>query len=264
MPPTPDLKERVLKCFAEMQSASFKANRTAIRAGDPDGVQLSWSVTFPAGCPVSLALNNVGVPKTATRQVHPVGNISYRLVARGAGLTRPIGVVNITVDTSSCTDHELEEAELVPVIQSSVRASLNEYNADPSTDNKVTERKPAQVEIEERGVVVKLRLKLDINNFFDPDVNIDAVLQVGIAPDGRALVYYKSFSVDVDWPWWVTGITLGITKIVEEFLDGAVEKKIKPRMLAGFKSQVDAIIRLNGTVSRIVTAQDRVIVTTCS
>jgi hypothetical protein len=264
MPPTNELKERVLTCFAEMQSASFTANRTAIRAGDPNGVQLSWSVKFPAGCPVSLALNNISVPKTATRQVNPVGNISYRLVARGAGLSRTIGVINITVDTSACTEHEIEEADLVPVIQAGVRASLNEYNADPSTDNKVTERKPAQVDIEERGVVVKLRLKLAINNFFDPDVNIDAVLQAGIAPDGKALVFYKSFSVDVDWPWWVTGITLGITKIVEEFLDGAVEKKIKPRMLSSFKAQVDGIIRISGTVSRIATAQDRVIVTTCS
>ncbi len=262
MAATQEMKERALECFASIESVQFSASQTSIRAGEE--VVLNWAVKPSPGCQFSVAMNQAQVPKTGSRRVRPVGNISYRLAARAAGLSKALGVVNINVNTSGCTESDIPEDLIAPVIQSAVTNSLNEYNADPETENDITERRVTGVEIETQGIVLKLRLKLAINNFFDPDVNIDAVVRIGVSAEGQALVYYKSFSTDVDWPWWVTGITVGITKIIEEFLDGAVEKKIKPRVLADFKARVTSLLASAGTVSRIETAQDRIVVTTCS
>ena len=54
--------------------------------------------------------------------------------------------------------------------------------------------------------------------------------------------FYKSFAVDVDWPWWVTVITAGVSKIVEEFIEGKIEAKLKPAILTGVKDQIDDLV----------------------
>lgn len=265
MPPTEEMKERVLDCFSDLQVVRFSADRTEVRPGD-GGALLSWEVELPTSCRgiVSLALNNLTVGRTGSRQVHPVQSMLYTLVARGAGLSATLGSVRIVVDRTGCEQSEILESDIVPQIQASVKASLNSYNNDPGTDNKVTQRRETQVEVEPAGVTVRLRLTLAINNFWDPDVNVDATLTLGISPEGGVLVAYRSFSVDVDWPWWVTGITLGITKIIEEFLDEEVEDKLKNKIRNDFQANVQAAVTtFDGVVVALETAHDRIIATTC-
>lgn len=265
MPPTEEMKERVLECFSGIRVVRFSADRTQLRPGD-GGATLSWQVELPTTCRglVSLAMNGLAVSRTGSRRVSPVQSITYTLVARGAGLTRTLGSVHITVDRAGCEQSEILESDIVPQVQASVNASLNAYNNDPQTENKVTKRRETQVEVEPGGVVLRLRLSLQINNFWDPDIDVDATLALGIAPEGGPFVFYRSFSVDVDWPWWVTGITLGITKIVEEFLDEEVKDKLKNKIRDDFRSNVQAAVRLfGGVVVSLETAQDRIIATTC-
>lgn len=264
MPPTEEMKERVLDCLEEMSLAHFSADRTQLRPGD-GGAELTWSVELPTTCRgiVSLAINGVRVSATGSRRVSPVQNMSYTLVARGAGLTTSLGTVHITVDRSGCQQSEIEESDVVSQVQGSVRASLNDYNNDPGTSNKVRIRRDTQVEVEPSGVVIRLRLSLEINNFWDPDIDVDATLAVGISPEGGVLVFYRSFSVDVDWPWWVT-VALWVTKVVEEFLDELVRAKLQNKIRDDFQGNVDAAVRaFNGVVVGLETAQDRIIVTTC-
>lgn len=265
MPP-PDGIEAAAACIDSLRVLRFAADPTAIRAGE--ATVLRWSVDT-SGCArpglAGLTLNGAPVSASGTRELRPSGTITYRLVARSMGIVRSLGRLEITVDDSSCNPVELPESEVAPLIQGSVKSSIEAYNADPATKNKVTLRRDPTADIEPDGIVIRLRMKLEINNFFDPDVDVDARIRVAVSTESRALVFYQSFTVDVDWPWWVTGMTLGITKIVEEFIDGEVEGKIRQRMLDDLRDQIDAFISLSGgVVSSIETQQDRVVVMVCS
>lgn len=266
MPPPDDLLDEAAACIAGLKLDRFSADDTEIRAGER--ATLHWSVDT-TGCanPVfaRIFLNNTQVPPSGSRTVRPSRTISYGLSARAVGIVRPFGRVRIEVDDSTCEPRELPESVVAPLIQSGVRASINDYNNDPATDNKVTLRRDPVAQIEPDGVVIRLRMKLHINNFFDPDVDVDARIGVGVSAENEALAFYRSFRVDVDWPWWVTGITLGISKIVEEFVDGMVERRIKTRILNDLRAEIDSFIGASGgVVSELETQQDRVIATVCS
>lgn len=263
MPPTKEMIEKAMSCLGDTQLVKFSADRNSIRAGE--SVNLSWDVATPAGCALSVRLNNSPVSKKGSRAIVPVRSVAYRLDCAAAGLSKLLGVVEIAVDSSRCSPIEVPEDLIRPEVLASVDASLAEYNVNPdNADRPVTKRRETVVEIEPDGIVIRLRLKLGINNFFDPDVDVDAKIGVGVASEGPVLAFYRSFEVDVDWPWWVTGITLGITKIVEEFMDKAVSSKMKDKIVndlrASFQSKVDG---LSGTVVAIDTIKDAVLVTLC-
>src|SRR5262245_12664940 len=244
MPPTREMIEKAGECLGQTRLARFAADRTAIQAGD--SVTISWSVEFPARCGLTVRLNNTQVPKQGSRTIRPVRSVQYRLDVGAAGLSKFLGLVNVQVDATSCVQREIPEDVVRPDILATVDASLADYNANPENkDHPVSKRRQTVVEIEPDGILLRLRLKLGINNFFDPDVDVDAKIDVGMSPEGKVVAFYKSFAVDVDWPWWVTGITLGISKIVEEFVDGMVEDAMKNRILNdlrnGFQARLDAL-----------------------
>jgi hypothetical protein len=181
-----------------------------------------------------------------------------------SSVSKLLGVVNIAVDSSNCTEVEIPEDLVRPGVIRSVDDSLAEYNANPDNeDSQVTKRRQTVFEVEPDGIVLRLRLKVEVNNFFDPDVDVDAKIALGVSPEGQVLAFYRSFAVDVDWPWWVTGLTLGVTKIIEEFKDGTVERKLKNEILNDFRADIQARVDAFGTVGAIETVQDKVIVTVC-
>lgn len=265
MPPPDDVLDEAAACIASLTLERFSADDTEIRAGQQ--ATLRWEVdTSRCATPAvaGIFLNNARVPARGSRTVRPSRTISYGLAARAVGIVRPLGRVRIEVDDSACEPKELPESVVAPLIARGVRQSIDDYNNDPDTDHKVTLRRDPVAEIEPDGVVIRLRMKLDINNFFDPDVDVDARIGVGVSAENEALAFYRSFKVDVDWPWWVTGITLGISKIVEEFIDGMVEGRIRTRMLNDLRAEVDSFIGLSGgVVSSLETEQDRVIAIVC-
>jgi hypothetical protein len=266
MPPTPEQIEKAQDCLAEIRLVNFTATPDSILAGQESAIR--WDVDI-SGCAhpgmLGIHLNATRVPVSGSRRIRPGRAVTYSLSARAAGLLRPLGRVNVHVDDSACRPFEISEEEVVPLIQGSIRSSIEEYNANPETDNPVTLRSPPGVQIEPGGVVIRIRLELEINNFFNPDVDVDARIGIGVSAEGAALAFYKSFAVDVDWPWWVSGITHGITKIVEEFIDDLVEAQLKQKILNDFRDSVRAQVRaFTGVVSEIETAQDRIVVTVCS
>ena len=263
MPPTEEMINKAIACMGETTLVRFAADRTSIRAGET--VTISWEVDKPDNCQLSTTLNHSQVPRTGSRTIRPVRFVSYRLDVRAAGVSKLLGVVNVDVDASGCTAVAIPEDLVRPEVLTSVDESLAEYNLDPKNkDNPVTKRRETVFEIEPSGMVVRLRLKLGINNFFDPDIDIDARIAIGMSPEGDVLAFFKSFEVDVDWPWWVTGITLGITKLVEEYMDGEIEKKMKPKVIndlrASFRRRLND---LPGTVASLETGQDEVLATVC-
>jgi hypothetical protein len=255
--------EKAAECMGETRLVRFAADRTSVQAGDT--VTISWKVEMPGTCHLSVRLNHAQVAKEGSITVRPVRGVSYRLDVGGAGMTKFLGLVNVSVDASSCVQQEIPEDLVRPEVLATVDASLAEYNADPANkEHKVSKRRESVVEIEPDGIVLRLRLKLAINNFVDPDIDVDAKIAIGMSPEGKVVAFYNSFAVDVDWPWWVTGITLGISKIVEEFVDGAIESKMTSRIVDDLRRGLQARLDdLGETIGSLDTAQDAIVVTVC-
>jgi hypothetical protein len=148
---------------------------------------------------------------------------------------RTLGTVTVAVDTSQCFSQSVDEETVRQMLQSLIASAL--------AGSPLSQRSPAIVEIDQKGIAVKLRLKVAVPDFFDPDLNIDMVIGVSVVSN-NVVVSYKSYSNDLDWPWWVTGITLGITKIIEEIIESQIEKKVKPLILEKLKEQIDSFISM--------------------
>ena len=234
MPPTQEMIEKAIKCLGNI-NASLTASPTSIIPGQSS--TLKWNVTAPltAGCSVQLVLNNSPVQKTGTRSIQPGTTTTYRLVGKMFTVQQTLATVTVTVNTSQCVVQSVDEETVRQMLQSLITSAL--------AGSPLSERSPAGVEIDQKGIAVKLRLKVAVPNFFDPDLNVDMVIGVS-AVNSTIAVSYKSYSNDLDWPWWVTGITLGITKIIEEIIESQIEKKVKPLILEKLKEQIDSFLKL--------------------
>jgi hypothetical protein len=238
--PGPDIDDDTLDCLTDTQANSFSATPTTV---DPFGppVTLRWSVSRPSTCGVVVKLNGQSVGLSGSMQVQPAVTTRYTLTAGIGGLSKTLRSLTVAVDTSACVT--------VPVPESTVRTAIRGVvdQIDAAT-NQLSQRSAAKVEIVPGGVSVALRLKAAVDNFADPDIDVDFTIGLRIR-NGAVEPFYKSFSVDVDWPWWVTVVTLGVSKFVEELIDDKIESAARPLILQAVKDLVDGLVeRLPGNL----------------
>lgn len=229
--PVPDPDDIV--CLGGTEVTSFSATPRAVEPFGPP-VTLRWSVSVPSGCNVGLTLNGRPVGRNGSQQVQPAVTTRYTLAARLGRATKALRTLTVPVDTSACVT--------VPVPESLVRSAIRgEVDALDRERNDVSQRSPARVEVTTRGIEVGLRLGLAIDNFPDPDIDIDLTIGLRLR-NGSLEPFYRRFDVDVDWPWWVTVISAGASKVVEEFMDEAVEDRLRPLILDAAKERIDALV----------------------
>jgi hypothetical protein len=240
MPPTEEMIEKALECLGNTTLDSFSASPTSVRPGVAS--TLKWKVTKPSGCSVQLSLNGSAVSAAGSKSVAPSITTAYRLVGTMSTVQRTLGTVTVAVDTGQCFAQSVDEETVRQMLRSVIEASL--------ADSPLSQRSPAAVEIDRNGIAVRLRLRVAVPDFFDPDLNIDMVIRAA-AVDHNVVVSYRSYSNDVDWPWWVTGITLGITKFIEDIVESRIERQVKPLILQRLKEQIDSFLRLIPSTHRL-------------
>jgi hypothetical protein len=231
--PDPEDDDGMFECLAKVKVGSFTVTPTTV---PPFGglATLRWAVTVPPGCAVGLKLNGKPVARSGALEVHPATTTTYSLAAVVRGLTRVLKSVSVRVDTSACVTRPVPES----LVRSQLRSAVAKLDA---AEPKVSQRADPRVEIDANGIHVALRFKLAIDNFADPDIDVDFTIGLRVR-NGSVEPYYRSFAVDVDWPWWVTVVTAGVSKLVEEFVDGKIEARLKPAILTGLKDQLDALV----------------------
>ena len=245
-------------CVLGTQLSSFTASPSTL---PPSGATatLRWDVNVPDdGCPVSIRLNGRPVSQIGSQQVQPTHSTGYTLTAHSRRFSKTLGSVTVRVDTGACLTVAVPES----LIREALRGAVD---AIDKAAGKFRQRALPRVEVDTGGIHVALRWVLAVDNFTDPNVDIDFTIGLWVR-NGAVEPFYRHFSVDVDWPWWVTVVSAGATKIVEEFVDKRVERDVKPRMLAevtnrldGFVSQLPGNLRLHA----IAMAQDEIRVTAC-
>ena len=243
MPPTQEMIDRALDCLAEVELESFSANPSTIEPfGNPATV--AWSARRPDSCAgLAFRLNGATVPASGSRQVQPSVTTTFHLEAAMFGLRRPLGTVTVSVDTSGCFSGAIPEGD----IRSQVQAVVTAFAA---SSDRIDERGPAGVEVEPAGIVLRLRFNINIDNFVDPDLDVDCTIQLR-AESGDVVPTYRSFSVDVDWPWWVTGLSLGISKIVEEVVEDKIQGELRSQLLQAVDDAFDAYLAMIPSTHRL-------------
>jgi hypothetical protein len=240
MPPTEEMIKKALECLDGIIVKSFTASPTTVRPGQAS--TLKWDVTLPSGCSVKLSLNNSTIPKAGTRSVEPVTTTSYRLIGKMFTVEGTLGTVTVAVDTSQCFIQSVDEESVRQMLRSLIEANL--------TGSPLSQRSPANIEIDRNGIAVKLRLRVAVPNFFDPDLDVNMVIAVR-AVDHAPVVSFRSYSNDLHWPWWVTGITLGVTEFINGTIESRIEQQIKPLILQKLKEQIDSYLRLVPSTHRL-------------
>lgn len=257
MPPNPPIDEHALECLSLTRNGSITADLTTVQPFG-EGTTVHWSATVPPRCGVRLALNGQTVAASGRQQVEPASTTRYTLTAHVRQASKVLGSVVVNVDTTRCVSGSVPET----LIRSQVERAVDQLDA---ASKQISKRSDPRVEVKSDGIHLALRFTAAIDNFPDPKIDIDCVIGVRLRR-GSVEPFYTSFGVDVDWPWWVTTITAGASKIVEEFIDDKVEGKLKPLMLSQLKDQVNAIVtQLPGDLQphTISLAENEVRVTAC-
>jgi len=229
------IDEHALECLRLTRINSFTANPSTLQPFG-GGTTISWSVNVPPGCGLRITLNGQPVAASGTQQVQPAATTSYTLAARVRQATRVLDRVVVRVDTSRCISGAVPESLIRLQIQRAV-------DALDQADDRFSKRSEPRIEVDAHGIHVALRFKLALENFADPSVDIDFTVGLRVR-SGSAEPFYRRFAVDVDWPWWVTVVTAGVSKIVEEFIDEKVEGALKPRVLNELRNQIEGFINL--------------------
>jgi hypothetical protein len=253
----PDIDDDAIDCLIGAQLKSFTASPARIQPFQGSAM-LRWSATAPVGCRVGFAINGRTVARSGTLEVLPAVDTTYALTASVRGASTVLGRVMVDVDTSACVSGELAES----ILRGQIEQSLASFESD---NDRVYDLSLDSFEIRSTGLHVSVEMKLEINNFTDPSVDVDFVVGLNV-DDGMVRPYYRSFTVDVDWPWYITTLSLGITKIVEEFLDDGVEGQMKPSILEEIQGVIDGLVALlpgDMKIHTIRLTEDAVLITAC-
>jgi hypothetical protein len=231
--PGPDIDDESLECLAETHATNFSATPTSTPPFGPP-VTLRWSVTSPGTCGVAVKLNGLAVDRSGSMQVQPTVTTRYSLTARMRGATKTLGSVTVAVDTATCLTVPVPES----LVRDQVRAVIDAIDA---ASGEISQRSAAKVEVASTGIAVALRLKAAVNNFADPDINVDFTIGLRMR-NGAVEPFYKSFSVEVDWPWWVTVVTLGVSEFVEGVIADKIDNAARPLILDAVKGLLDGLV----------------------
>lgn len=274
MPPPDEVLNEAEECLGSLRVIRFSADRTKINAGEFATLQWEIDASECRAGVGQIEINNSRVPLSGSRRVSPIRDIVYRLDARAAGLFRSLGRVGIAVDDSGCVPELIPESSVATLLLGGIRVEIETYNNAPKFGYEMKERRDTVVEIDTAGVLVGLRLELEIPNFPNPKIDVDAKIGIGLSAEGKTLAFYKSFSVDVHWPSWLTGVgaavggagTVGIVQLAESVVGHFVSGHLKSTMLDGLTKGIDGIVNLNPTriAAALVTSQDNIIATYCS
>lgn len=191
-------------------------------------VTLTWSCVDAPG--VIYQINRRKVPPAGSEIQQPLRPTSYLLSAKAGPLSKNLRSLTIGYDTSMCISVEVPEALIKQVL-------LDRIDESVSSQDSLSLRKAPVVDVMPSGIACSIRLLRVINNFPDLKVNVDCIFTLTVR-DGVPIVTIAKFSVDTDFAGWVAFVTVGASKIVEEVVDGYVEKVLKAAIVAGIESAI--------------------------
>jgi len=223
--PNDESEERALELLEQTSLRTFQATPAALLPFQSS--TLRWQVDAPAG--VRLKLNGLTVAKSGSKLVEPVATQTFRLYAHAGRLSKFLGAVTVSVNLSQCTSAEstIVDELLALALTRGVEEDGEVYFRilqvkDSSGRTQFVQAQP-QVTMSPGRIRFRLKLAGRVNNFPDPDIDVDASfgLTVARSSDSVAALFPKTelvptaveVNVSVSFPWWaylIPGAVIGL------------------------------------------------------
>lgn len=196
MPPPQEAIADAVETLMQLNVESFRIEPTMIRPFQQ--AKIIWRITSETGGSVPLKLQGGGLNMSISRQgqrvVSPTVTTTYRLVATLLGQVRQLGAIILTVDSSACITLALSEAD----VRSNLTTAVNNYMADKP---ELRRRSDDRIEVEADGIHAAIRLTAVVEDWADPDINIDFQISLNVA-DGQPVYAFAKYEFHIDFPWW--------------------------------------------------------------
>lgn len=214
----------------------FSAEPTEVRPF-ASGSTLTWTITPPddSGSVIFRLNGSVITPKGAIG-VRPPETTEYCIEGAVASARMVLARVTVTVVTDHCIRIAVPEQNIRRLLQD----AIDDVRASTPL---LTQRRPASVEVDARGIHVRTFLKMAIENAPDPDLDIDCVVGLSVE-DGAVRVFFRRFSVDLDSPRWFTIASAGVSKIAEQAMETLITDNLKPMVLRKAEDMIQSHLRI--------------------
>lgn len=208
MPPNEQALAKALEALQQVELESFTATPSTIA---PFGQsELRWRVSAPTS--VRIELDGRKVSRIASQVVRPATTRTFALVARASTLSSLLGQRTVQVDLGVCTLIGIPEAD----VQAKLLEVIDELLA---LDKSLTLRSPPVVDVTSSGIVMKLRFEVEVEDFRNPDFDVDAL--IGLAVDGEGIrPFFLQFSADLHFSFWEEALNIAIDATVGTLAGG--------------------------------------------
>lgn len=260
MPPRPpdEVLDNALDDLLQMSVDSFTATPASI--GPFGESELHWEVSGPPT--VQLRLNGRSVPRKGSQTVRPLETRSYALVgAAVGGLHAELARLTLPVDLSACMTFSVDQASIEQALLRVVQGYLDDHP-------KASTRKPPEIAVTPSGIELKLRFEIEVDNSFDPDFDVDALIGLHLI-DGAIEPYYREYSADLDFEWWQDAInSLGgpILAFVIAFYENNAQSEAQRKILEGIRDEIavfSAALPSGWAPHQVVMGDGEIVVRSC-
>ena len=201
------------------------------------GSTLSWSITPPDDSgSVTFRLNGSVITPEGAISVQPPETTEYCIEGAVAGARMILARTTVSVVTDHCIRIAVPEQNIRRLLQD----AIDEVRASTPL---ATQRRPASVEVDARGIHVRTFFKIAIQNAPDPDLDIDCVVGLSVE-EGAVRVFFRRFSLDLDSPRWFTIASAGVSKIAEQAMETLITNNLKPMMLRKAEDMIQSHLRM--------------------
>lgn len=218
-------EDRALELLEQVNLRNFQATPQLLQPFQSS--VLRWQVEAPNG--VRIKLNGSTVAKSATKSVQPTATQTFRLYAHVGRFSRFLAAVTVSVNLNQCTsrDSTIIDELLALALTRGVAENGEVYFriVQVRGSDGRTQYVQSQPEVTMSPGRIRFRLKLagKVNNFPDPDIDVDASFGLAVAPSSAPTtgIFPKTeimptgveVSVNVSFPWWaylIPGAVIGL------------------------------------------------------
>lgn len=206
-----ELDQLNLDALADVVLNHFKVEPTVV--GPFGKANLSWSVTAPDRVSVHLDYQKVG--RTGSRTLTPTFTETHRLTARAGRYSTLLGTVTVQVNTRQCMT--VSDGQVPKVLEAKIKDEINADDSGisfrlvpvPGPFGTVWALSKPEVSITQDRINIALKLRQEVDNFPNADVNLSVSFGLTVTPDPLLLIGYRQISAtnvethaSVSFPWF--------------------------------------------------------------
>jgi hypothetical protein len=223
---------------------SFEASPATIEPFEQS--QLSWRVSGPSN-KFTVRLNGETVAANGRATVNPDATTAYQLEARAFGAKRALGKISVVVNLDNCFQGAILQGQLEAEVRNHVANLLQ-------PGGEVALRDPVGVTVDEGGIELDLPFKVDINNFFDAELDMKLKFSLGLTPGRNVRARLNDINVNAKFHplehlgslFTATALQAFIQQLARAFVGSFIGPQLQRDLATSIQDAIVAICALAG------------------